>query len=69
MLTIDVLDRFRSMCLEFYGLYHCYFFSNPGLNWSSMLKMVGSKFELISSVDMYLGIFYIAQRYNKANIK
>lgn len=34
-----------------------------------MLKMVGSKFELISSVDMYLGIFYIAQRYNKANIK
>lgn len=34
-----------------------------------MFKMVGSKFELISSADMYLGIFYIAQRYNKANIK
>ena len=65
------------MCLKFYGLDPCHYFSSPGLSWDAMLKMTGVKLEKISDIDMYFfikkkirrGISYMAKRYAKANNK
>ena len=65
------------MCLKFYKLDPCHYFSSPGLSWDAMLKMTGVKLEKISNIDMYLfiekglrgGISYIAKRYSEANNK
>ena len=58
------------MCLEYYGLDPCHYFSSPGLSWDAMPKMTGIELELISDIDMYFfiekgmrgGISYIAKR-------
>ena len=73
LLLADVINT----CLEYYGLYHCHYFSSPGLSYDGMLKMIGIELELISDIDMHLfiekgmngGICYIAKRYSKANNK
>ena len=65
------------MCLDYYGLYPCHYFSSPGLSWDAMLKMTRIELELISDIDMNLfiekgmrgGISYIAKRHSKANNK
>ena len=43
------------MCLKFYGLDPCHYFSSPGLSWDVMLKMTGVT-EKISDIDKYLFI-------------
>ena len=63
------------MCLKFYGLDPCHYFSSPGLSWGAMLKMTGMRLEKSVDIDMYLftekglrrGISYTAKRYAKAN--
>ena len=73
----DVFEKFIDMCLEYFGLHPCHYFSSPGLSWDAMLKMTGIELEIISKIDMYVfvekgmrgGICYIAKRYNKANNK
>ena len=70
LLLAGVFEKFINMCLEYYGLDPCHYFSSSGLSWSEMFKMTGVIFELISGVEMYLfiekgmrgGISYIAQR-------
>ena len=64
------------MCLKYYELDPCHYFSSPGLSWDAMLKMTDVKLEKISDIDKYLfiekgsrGISYIAKRYAKANNK
>ena len=62
-------EKFISMCLKFYGLNPCHYFSSPGLSWDAMLKMTGIKLEKISYIDKRLfiekglrgGISYIAK--------
>ena len=71
----DVFERFISVCLEYYGLDPCHYFSSPGLAWDAMLKSSGVRLRLIDDVDMHLfiekgmrgGISYIAKRYCRAN--
>ena len=41
LLFVDVLEKFIYMCLEYYGLDPCHYFSIPGLGWDAMLKMTG----------------------------
>ena len=63
------------MCLKFYKLNSCHYFSSPGLSWDAMLKMAGVKLEKILDIDMHLflekglrgEISYIAKRYSEAN--
>ena len=51
--------------------------SAPGLSWDAMLKMTKIKLELITDPEMYIffekgargGIYYISNRYSKANNK
>ena len=76
-LLADVFEKFINICLEYYGLDTCYYFSSPGLSWDAMLKMTEIELELISDISMHLfiekgirgGISYIAKRHSKANNK
>ena len=56
MLLCDVFERFIDMCLNYYQLDPCHYFSSPGLSWDAMLKMTEVKLELISDADMHLFI-------------
>ena len=77
LLLADVFEKFIDMCLKFYGLDPCHYFSSPGLSWDAMLKIIGIELEKISDIGMYLfiekelreGISYISKRYAKANNK
>ena len=77
LLLCDVFEKFVSICLDYYGLDPCNYFSAPGLSWDAMLKMMGIVLDHISDIDMHLfiekgmvgGISYIANRYAKANNK
>ena len=41
LLLADVFEKFIDAYLKFYGLDPCHYFSSPGLNWDTMLKMTG----------------------------
>ena len=77
LLLCDVFEKFVDVCLEYYNLDPCHYFSSPGLAWDAMLKMTAVKLKLIDDIDMHLfiekgmrgGISYIAKRYCKANNK
>ena len=58
-LLIDVFEKFINMCLEYYGLDTCHYFSSPGLSWDAMLKTTEIELELILVIDMHL---FIAKR-------
>ena len=65
------LKKFIIICLDYYGLDPCHYFSSPRLSWDAMFKMTEKKLELISDIDIYLfvekgmrgGISYIAKRH------
>ena len=77
LLLVDVFEKFIDMCLLFYKLDPCDYFSSPGLSWDAMLKITGVKLEKIANLHMYVfiekrlrgGISYIAKRYSEANNK
>ena len=56
LLLADVLENFRNMCLEIYGLDPVYFVSAPGLAWQACLKKADVKLELLTDYDMILMI-------------
>ena len=77
LLLADVFESFCKMCLEYYKLDPCWYFTSPGLSWDVMLKMTDIKLELMVDIDMFQfiekgmrgGISYVANRYGKANNK
>ena len=77
LLLADVLEKFFDVCMKFYGIDPCHYFSSPRLSWDTMLKMTEIESEKMSDIDKYLviekglrgGISYIAKRYAKANNK
>ena len=54
LLLADVFKKFIDVCLEYYGLHPCHYFSSPGLSWDAMLEMTKIELEIISDTDMYL---------------
>ena len=52
LLLADVFEKFIKMCLDYYGLDPCHYFSSPGLSWDAMLKRTGIELELISDIEM-----------------
>ena len=76
-LLVDVFEKFIDMCLKYYGLDLCHYFSSPGLSSDAMLKMTDIELEKISDIHKHLfiekglrgGISYIAKRYAKARNK
>ena len=77
LLLADVFKKLIDMCLKYYGLDPCQFFSSTELSWDTILRMTGIELELLSDIDMYFfiekgmrgGIFCIAKRFSKANKK
>ena len=53
LLLADVFEKF-SMCLEYYELGPCHYFSSPWIKLDAMLKMTGIELELISDNHIYL---------------
>ena len=75
LLLADVFEKFIDMCLEYYGLDLCHYFSSPGLSWYAKLKMAKIELELVSDISLFLfnekgmgrGISYIAKKYSQVN--
>ena len=53
LLLADVYEKFINMCLEYYELDPCHYFSSTRLSWDVMLRMTELELELISDIDMY----------------
>ena len=72
-----VFEKFRNNSLKNYGLYPSHYLSAPTLKWDVMLNMRKVELELIPDPEMYIvfekgmrdGVFYISNRYSKANNK
>ena len=66
-----------NICIEYYELDPCHYFSISGLTWDAMLKMTDVKLRLIDDIDKHLfiekgmrgGVSCITRRYCKANNK
>ena len=43
MLFADAFETFIYMCLNFYKLDSCHYFSSSGVRWNALLKMTGVK--------------------------
>ena len=77
LLLADVFEKFIDMCLEYYGLDLCHYFSSPGLSWYAKLKMAKIELELVSDISLFLfnekgmrrGISYIAKKCSQVNNK
>ena len=77
LLLADIFESFRKTCLQYYKLDPCHYFTSLGLSLDAMLKMTNTKLELMVDVDMFQfiekgmrgGVYYIANRYGKANNK
>ena len=71
------MKNFTDMCLRYYGLDPCHYFSSPGLSWDAILKMTDIELEKTSDIEKHLlikkglrgGISCIDKRYSKANNK
>ena len=77
LLLAYVFEKFRNNSLKNYGLCLSHYLSAADLTWDAMHKMTKIKFKLISDLEIYIffekstrgGIFYIANRFSKANNK
>ena len=58
LLLADVMENFRKLCEEHYGLDPAHFFTVPGMAWDAMLKMTEIELELLEDgqIDMLLMI-------------
>ena len=43
LLFADAFETFIYMCLNFYKLDSCHYFSSSGVRWNALLKMTGVK--------------------------
>ena len=77
LLSADVFENFRDMCIKLYELDPTHFVSLPGLAWQACLKKTNIELELLTDYDMLLmveegirgRICHSIQRYAKANNK
>ena len=78
LLSADVFENFRNICLRIYELHPAKFLSAPGLAWKAALKKKTKvKLDLLTVIDMLLmvengirgGICHYIYRYAKANNK
>lgn len=75
VLLVDVMEKFRTMCHNIYGLDPSHYFSIAGLSWDACLKMTGVTLDPITDNEVYLflergkrgGFVQVSHRYAKAN--
>ena len=54
ILSANVFESFRNVCLDNYGLDPAHFYTAPGLAWKACLKKTGVNLELLKDPDMLL---------------
>ena len=77
LLSADVFENFRKMCLEIYELDASKFLSTQRLAWQGALKKTKVRLELLTDIDMLLKVekgirselCHFINRYVKANNK
>ena len=77
LLSTNVFENFRKICVKIYDLYPVKFLSAPGLAWKAAFKITEVKLELLTDIDMLLmvkkeirgGVCHAIHRYTKANNK
>ena len=52
-LLADFFEKFRKMCMDYYGLEAAYYFSASSMSWDSALKMTGIELEIIDNEPQY----------------
>ena len=75
LLLADICEKSKNCSLKNYRLCSTYDISAPGLSRDDVLNMTKVELELILNAEMYcffekaikVKIFYISERYNKAN--
>jgi len=75
LLLADIFESFIEMCLKYYEVDPCHYFTAPGMFWDAMLLKTGVTIELPKDIDVMLlfedskrgGISMISNRYAKAN--
>ena len=53
LLIADVFEIFRHICVKYFGLDLCHYFSRPGLICCAMFKMKDVELDLSSDIDIY----------------
>ena len=56
LLLANVLEKFINICLNYFKLDPCHYFSIPSLAWDAMLKMNDIQLKLFSDIDIHLFI-------------
>ena len=51
ILLANVVESFRTVCLDNYGLDPAHFYTAPGLAWKAYLKKTGVNLELLKDPD------------------
>ena len=79
LLLADVFENFRSMCLTYYKLDPCHYYTAPGFSWDAMMKMTDITIDCFSEgqedmlnmvkAGMRGGMSQISHRYATANNK
>lgn len=75
LLLADVFENLRNMCLEYFGLDPCNYFTTAGIAGDAMYKISGAEIDLISDEEQYDfimrgirgGISMISHRFARAN--
>ncbi len=77
LLLTDVFEKFHELCMSYYELEACCYYTTPGITGNASLKIFEIELDLISNHDIYIfiekgifsGITGILTRYVKVNNK
>ena len=58
LLSVDVFEKFRAMCLEYYEKHPCYTYSTPGLTWLCVLKYTKVRLNYYKKIQLTFMIQY-----------
>ena len=61
LLSADVFENFRNMCLKIYELDPAKFLSTSGLAWQAVLKKTKAKLDLLTDIDINYGRKFVLE--------
>ena len=75
LLLANVLENFKDVCLQYYGLDLAYNYTSPGLSRQAVLKMMDVELDLLTNIDQHLfikdvisgGVEMISHQYTPAS--